>query len=467
MVYLPRFRSSPVRHFRLLWLYSLALVALLPFAPSPFAPSLFANAQDTQLALTGEIRARLERLTGQFRSLPDGDSKDQALFFRTLVKADGRRSRLLWRVELQDSRAYLDDRNSPISTSFVNPLDILEANIGIATDSRGSEIRIGRFTQDVGSRRVFARNGFRNTINAFSGINGHFLHPDGSQTRVILAVPVARRPVDRGDLGANRIAFDRERFRQRIWGLWHQRALGLLGADIELYSFGLFEEDGHSFASRNRRIISPGVRILRRAERGAFDFDIETTVNLGRARASTDASDMVDLDVSAHFHHLELGYTWDTDWSWRLSLEYDFASGDGDPHNATLGRYDSLFGVRRREFGNTSLFGPIDRANLDQPSLRLSFKKGRWDGRVHALYAWLEQAEDQFRVPGLSDPSGASGDDIGLLLSGRTRYWAIPDRLRLEAGFGVLAKGRLTRTAPGANPSGDTLYGYVQITTRF
>ncbi len=455
MVFLPQFQRFIV------WICA----CLIGLSGSAIA----AYSGDTQhidsIEVSGEWRVRLEGLTGQFRT--GTDARDQAALSRLLVNVAGRRDDLVWQVELIDSRAYLDDAGTPIDTGLVNPLDILAANVGVRLDKRGSEIRLGRFTQNIGSRRLIARNGFRNTINAFSGLNGHFLHPDGSETRAFFAFPVGRQPTGRAALGDNDLAFDGENFNQRIWALWHRRDWNWAGASLELYTLGLFEDDASTQQTRNRKLFTPGFRLFRPPARGRWDFDFETSLQFGQARATTAPDDLTDRDVSAHFHHGEVGYTFKSDWNWRISAEYDFASGDGDPANGTLGRFDPLFGARRRELGNTSLFGPLSRANLNQPSVRLSFAKGRWDGRVHVVQAFLEQAEDSLAVAGLVDPTGASGDNVGLLVSGRTRYWAVPDVLRLEAGFGILAKGRFTRTAPGANPAGDTFYGYVQATTRF
>lgn len=432
-----------------------------------FVPDTAASQSPSRLSIGGELRLRYEGLSGQFRGGLNTDGGDQAVLSRVLVHARGRSGDILYTVELQDSRIYLDDEGTPIGDDLINPLDILEANIGLALDTRGSQILLGRFTQNIGSRRIFARNGFRNTINAFSGLNGLFKHGGGAETRAVLAFVVGREPSDRLELRRNRFEMDAENFHQRVWGLHHKRPLAALGATLELYSFGLFEDDTAAQATRNRMLITPGFRLLRKPLRGRWDFDFENVYQFGRSRRTAAVDDTENLDIAAHFHHAEIGYTFDTDWNLRLSAEYDFASGDGDASNGINGRFDTLFGVRRRTFGNTSLFGPLGRSNISNPGVRLSFKKGRTDGRMHVYQGQLDSATDSQSVARLIDPTGASGRNIGTVASGRVRFWAIPQALRLETGFGFLGKGRFARTAPGAPDTGNTVYGYWQFTSFF
>src|SRR3546814_2161136 len=71
----------------------------------------------------------------------------------------------------------------------------------------------------------------------------------------------------------------------------------------------------------------------------------------GRARTGT-AATAPEQDVSAYFVHAEIGHQFDIAWKPRVSIEYDRASGDRA--GGGFGRFDSLYGVRRPDYGPRS-----------------------------------------------------------------------------------------------------------------
>ena len=432
-----------------------------------YRPALAQNdAGSIDLGLT--TRWRLEGLSNQFRGGLEGD--DQLLAIRTLVDARYHlTNRLSFKLELADSRGYLDDEGSPLSTSFINTADILEANIHLDLKGlvgKGGYIRAGRFTRDIGGRRFIARNGFRNTINAFTGVDSLVELGVGKTFSAFAAIPIRRQPRDFNALRSNAQAFDHENDDLIFWGLHHQRPLTALGASLEVMLFGLHEKDDAGTGTRNRQLITPAVRLLKRGQKGQVDFEVEAAYQTGQARATSADSDTRDLDVSAAFLHGEIGYTFDHPWNWRIAAQVEHVSGEEDPTNGSFERYDTLFGVRRRDFNNTSIHGPLGRDNLEAVGIRLEFKHDdhRLDGRIHWLANRLASRTDASRALRLSDPSGASGRFIGHTVDSRIRYWVIPQKLRFEIGASILFKGRFTRTAPNAPDEGDTLYGYTQLT---
>jgi hypothetical protein len=422
------------------------------------------------LSLAGESRVRYESLDGQFRLLRDGS--DQILVFRTLLHARAEYGRATLGLEIHDARAYLDDEGTPISNGIVNTHDILQAYVRFRLSSAGTEpeqsyLKLGRFTLDIGSRRFVERNDFRNTINAFTGIHWHAHWADGKTLDAFYTAPVTKLPALPRKLADNEFKLDEERSRQRFWGA-HLRYPDIFrGIQGELLIYGLHEEDTHDIPTPNRKVYAPGIRLYRQPAPGRWDLDLETAFRFGTRHRTALPADRETLDVRAHMLHAEVGYTFDNAWQLRLGLEYDVATGDSDPTDKRYERYERFFGTRRGDLGNTGIHGPLTRSNVSVPGIRVSFVRGRWDGRAHIQWPRLEAARDAWVAASLRDPTGRSGQKLGTTLDGRVRYWLVPGNLRLELGASALWFGAFARNVPGA-PEGDrTLYGYGQATLYF
>ena len=162
------------------------------------------------------------------------------------------------------------------------------------------------------------------------------------------------------------------------------------------------------------------------------------------------------------------GYTWDAPWQPRLSLEYYYASGDDDPNDLNFDQHERLFGGRRSDLNNTSIYGPLTPANISSPGFRITVEpNGRWDAWVKYQAVHLASATDEWVVARLRDPSGQSGDFVGHAIDSRIRYWVIPESVRLEFGGSALFYGEFAKNVPGG-PAGDrSLYGFAEITVDF
>ena len=78
--------------------------------------------------------------------------------------------------------------------------------------------------------------------------------------------------------------------------------------------------------------------------------------------------------------------------------------------------------------------------------------------------AWLENPRDAFAATGVRDPRGLSGRFAGHQIEGRVRHWIVPGRLQVDAGAALLVKRGVLRDAPNAPATGDTRYGYIDLT---
>lgn len=421
------------------------------------------------LRIEGSVRARLEGIDGHFRPAPAPDS-DALLLLRTTLLAEYDSGPVLIGGEIIDARAYAQGDGRLVTTTEVNALELSQAYLGFDLGGAlgaGSttSLTAGRFTQDIGSRRLVARNAFRNTINAFTGVRLDWQDAAKNSLRAFWTMPHYRLPDDAAGIADNAVRWDRESPDLRFFGASFVKS-GVLGGTLEFYGYGLAERDGGRFLTRNRRLFTPGLRFHARPAAGKFDHDVEFAYQTGHARATTAASDVADLPVRAWFLHAEAGRSVDAAWSPRVSLLYDHGSGDGRGRRYT--RFDTLFGARRWEYGPTSLYGALQRSNMISPGVRLEVAPDtRWDGFLLYRAAWLDKAGDSFATTSVRDARGASGRFAGHQIELRVRYWLIPKLAQIDSGATLLLKGRFLRDAPNAPDAGDTRYGYTSVTFSF
>lgn len=424
------------------------------------------------LSISGSHRSRYETLDEQFRA--DGKGNDQILVFRTNLLALVSWEQWNFAFELLDSRQAHADDSTKIASGDVNPLDVLQLyakwNFTDATTSQSS-LRTGRFTMDIGSRRLVARNKYRNAINAFTGIDWQHKTQEGEEFRAFYTLPVQRLPREFERLKRNRSQGDDQDTEVSFWGAYYKFPTSTLHAwqsQAEMFYFGLDENDTHNRPTRNRDIHTVGGRIYKLKATHQYDYQIEGAYQFGETRASSSSLDREDLDHSAFFARAELGYTFDTPWSPRLAAEVDYASGDDDPTDGNNNRFDSLFSVRRADFGPLGIYGPFARSNIISPGIRLQLKPATSVSSfvAHRAY-WLASDKDAWVVAGVLDPAGNSGTYLGQQLEGRLRWQLIPNSLRWEIGAAYYFKSGFAKRAPNANDEGDAKFIYNQITLSF
>lgn len=422
------------------------------------------------LSISGTQRIRYETLAGQFRT--GGAGSDQLLSIRTTALVEASRGALRLTAELWDVRAYLADSGTPISDGLVNVGELVQANASIRFSNvfgEGSktDLKVGRYTLDLGSRRLVARNRFRQTTNAFTGALADVSFADGGKFTAFYSLPQRRLPNDRASLLDNEFKFDREDFNQRFAGAFYSRWISKrFGA--EGYLLNLQERDAANFASRNRKLTTIGSRYFAKPEKGEIDFEIEGAIQFGDRHATTRADDVTPLDVFASFAHAEIGVTLDHATKPRLALEIDYASGDEDPFDDKYNRFDQLFGPRRRDLGPLGLHGEIDRANLLAPGMRISVQpKADVTAFVHYLAAFLDESSDSFGITGVRDVSGNSGRFGAHQIEAALRWRFIPENASIELGGAYVANGRFLDSAPNATGEGDTRYFYADLDLEF
>lgn len=424
------------------------------------------------LEFSGEHRSRYEWVEDEIRDRNTFRSDNHLWVLRTrlLVTARGER----WRAttEIQDSRAIDSPEDGFISRGIVNPLDVLQLFVGHTTrdafvDGDTIDLRLGRQTLDVGSRRFVARNRFRNTTNAFTGVYGGWKNDDGDEVQAFAFVPVIRRPGDRNDLRSNESKSDDEAEGTQFYGIHGKTNLDAHTTG-ELYTFVLDEDDSGDVETRDRELATFGARVNHKPRPGEFSFEWESAFQFGDSRTSSNPANAADLDHQAHFHRIGVGYQWAHPWKPHLEFVFDYASGDDDPNDGDNERFDTLFGARRGDIAPTGIWGPLARSNLVSPGLRLDLRPDEATRvQIAARQAWLASDRDAWTTTGLVDPTGNSGDEIGQVVELRVRHEVVPDNWLLDFGVAHLFAGDFIEDAPNNSGQDDSSYAYAGFTYRF
>ena len=437
-------------------------------------PWLAERALDTPpwLSVSGSVQTRFESMSNRLRRGETGSN--QGFFNRVLTEFTLRDRCLELNAELIDARIFGEPDDATPTTGQVDTADLLQGYVaGTFTDAFESadELRVlaGRHTIDLGSRRLIARNIYRNTINAFTGVNALWSGSDGMEVGAFATLPVYRRPengeferLDDGDP-----EFDVEEPSVRFWGLHAHRPDTFLGGALEAYYLGLFEADAPGLQTRDRRLATFGARLHRAPARGAVHYELETAWQAGHSKLSSAPTATEELAHRAYMHVAHVGYTFDHDTRPRLEALFEMTSGDQDPTDGNNERFDALYGAPRGDLGPTGLFRAIARVNLVSPGLRFVMRPvPEVEVLLMQRFNYLASDRDAWST-GYQDPTGRSGSHIGNLSELRVRYDIVPKGLRFEVGAAYHAAGSFAETAPDAMSPNDALFGYVQTTFWF
>lgn len=410
-------------------------------------------------------RSRYEKLLDQFRPTLAADDQVLALQTRVVVRAGG--ERLSFLGEIMDSRAEWNDADSLVNGTVVNTLEPIQ--LYAAWQARGSlgtsAVRVGRMTLDVGKRRLLARNRFRNTVNNFTGADWHWQAADGREARAFYFLPMRALPVATEALLDNDQRLDRTQRGAALWGAYYAFAPRADQTTLELFALRYRVRGA---ADETLDLPTAGARVYRPAAPARWSYEVEAILQGGESSAIVAGTARRGLSHRAHFLHLQAGYQLDTPWSPHIALQYDLATGDEDPSDGTVERFNTLFGARRFDFNPTGIYGPFARSNIDTPGIRVEFQPtARFEAMLSYRSFRLAEPRDGWVGVGLRDSTGAAGDSLGRQLEGTFTWDAIPQRLTLETGFALLAAGSFPERVAGAAFRGDSSYFYAALTTTF
>jgi len=353
--------------------------------------------------------------------------------------------------EMQDARTHSDGPND-FTGAEIDRFDVLQLFVSATLrDVLGSGLRadahVGRLTLDVGSRRLLARNSFRNTTNAFDGVHVQIGREKAWRLRALYTRPVV---IDEGPFD------DDDTSRTRLWGIAYEDRRNPWFS-LDAYYLGLADRVGQ------RRYTTFGARLFHPAQPQQLDYELELIGQLGNRGTRGERGDTTQ---GAWAGHAELGWTFALPASPRLVGQLDYASGtdDGDVDSHT---FDPLYGARRFDLIPTGIYGPFRRANIVSPGLRLVLTPlPTLKAQLKVRHWQLAQSEDAFVGTGLRDATGHAGSQLGQDVE-LSLQWAPLAWLAFDTGYDHWFKGSYFDDAPNSPSTGDTDYFYVATRIRF
>ena len=423
------------------------------------------------LNMSLEFRSRYETLDTPFVKGQTGSQYQVPL--QTVLWMEANYQALRVGFEFWDARQYGTKDGQTISNTMVDSADFTQMYAALSTmnfmdTGLGLEMKGGRTTLEFGSRRLVARNVFRNTTNAFTGVSFRLRDAASAwQVQVFANQPVVRLPDQASQLVHNDYAWDQEQKNSVFAGIFGEAFRLPLDTTGELYLYYLGE---NASSTNNRRLFTPGFRWFRPARKGEFDFEGESVAQTGnRYDTVYDAKGKgtkKDLPVEAFLEHIQFGYTFDLPWDPRLMVQYDYATG-GLSGNTT-NSFDTLFGARRWEYGPTGILSLFARNNISSPGTRLFVVPHRDVAAFLAYRAWwMADSKAAWQSANLIDPTGKAGDFLGHTVELSVR-WDAHENVAIETGWNYFMKGGFARNAPDAPANHDNVsYLYVQTEFRF
>jgi len=351
------------------------------------------NLETSKFNFDGELRGRYESLNGQFREGKSGS--DQLLLFRTLLHFNYGTKNKSVGIEIQDSRTYLGTTNTPLSSSFTNTTDILQAYLKLKTkplffrQEKGT-LKLGRQTISISSKRQIERVSYANVIRAYSGAYYKGTNTKKDELHLFYVFPVTRSPKNKTAVLNNTFEWDAENWDQHIWAAHYRnyKPFNSIGPDwAEVFIYGFDEQDTKSKSTADRLYITSGFRLFDSIEARKINYDIEFGYRAGSRQVDVDFTNSKQLSVKSYMLLFKLGYTIKLPIEINFSFQHYEASGDKDPNDHTFHQFERMFGGRRTDLNNTSIHGPLTPSNLSATGFRIELKPdSKWDARLHYSY---------------------------------------------------------------------------------
>jgi hypothetical protein len=408
---------------------TLTLLALSAGAWGQSPSSLLNQELPEWLHFSGEYRARLEGFDGgSFKpNTQDLYGLSRLRFGVAIQPTDW----LRFVGQAQDSRVFWNDivaAAPPYQDTF--DLRVAYAEFGGAT--KPVTLRVGRQELEFGEQRLVGSLNWTNEARTFDAVRAT-IHWQGYRLDAFASSLVV--PVDGG--------FDHHAPGNDLHGLYGGIEKLVPNAVIEPYVLWRVaprqkNEDG-KLGSLDTK--TGGVRFAGKLPE-AFDYSLEMAIQRGNIAADP---------VGAWAGHWNAGHTFAAAWQPRAFVEFNYASGDRNPHDSHIGTFDQLYPTGHDKYGMADQVGWRNIEDLrfgvetkPMHSLKASLVVNSWhlasatDGLYNAAGALL-----------LRSTSGTAGTHVGEEIDAQG-LWTVNKQVQLGAGIGHIFPGEfLKRTTPG------------------
>ena len=418
-----------IRRGRLLSLKLLLAVLLVsPLSAQSIADEANAYLPDW-LRVGGLFRTRLEGFLNRGFTFRENDVH---LLDRFRLDITVRLARWVsFMFEGQDARIYFQ-RSIPNAPPFANPMDLRLGFLQLGDiDKSTISLRAGRQDLNFGEQRLLGNFNWINVGRSFDALRVTIQHGGYHLDTFASSVVI---PTSEG--------FDRPQTGNNLHGVYGSVTELVPGATIEPYLLWRVAPQQVSENGIHGTLDFKTVGLRWVGKAGAIDYGTEMAGQVGKLGPDR---------VRAWAGHWSAGYAVGKRWRPRISAEYNYASGDKDPHDGIRGTFDVLYPSPHDQYG---LCDQVGWRNIQD--LRIG-----WDAKpAHKLNVtanyhdwWLVSARDALYTPtGLPVVrriDGSAGRHVGQEIDFQAGY-AASAQISLSGGIGhIFPAGFLKKTTPG------------------
>ncbi|MEE9296386.1 MAG: alginate export family protein [Phycisphaerae bacterium] len=405
---------------------------------------------DWRLDLGGEFRIRMEaRSNAAFGAAARTQNTQQ--FYRWMLHADIK-YRNLFRVFVQGIVAHAEDQDTGFNPLHENHGDLQQLffDIHFLGEDVPWYFRVGRQELQYGNQRLVSPLDWASTRRRFDAVKlvyaGDPWHVEGFYAKPVDIPQVQRKQRDRYNEGYD------------FAGIYATYS-GIPNHGLDLYAFAIDRTQDTVNPNGNvgdQSIFTLGSRFWGRT--GQFDYEAELSGQWGKWAGDT---------VQAWSWTLDGGYTFDFACKPRIGAGFDWASGDDNPADGTVGTFNQMFPLGHKYFGYLDLIG---RQNITAVNVNLSAwavpNKVKTKLAYHTF--WLTEEEDALYNAGgaatLRDPTGGSGQEVGQELD-LTILWKINVHSSVLFGYSHFWEDNFVHSTVGGDDDPD--FYYLQYQYKF
>jgi alginate export protein len=332
--------------------------------------------------------------------------------------------------EGQDARIYFHN-SVPNAPPNANPMDLRLGYLELGdTDQKPVTLRAGRQELNFGEQRLLGSFDWINVGRTFDAVRLILRHRG---YRVDLFASSVVNPTDSG--------FDRPQTGNNLHGLYGHIEKWVPGAAIEPYLLWRLAPNqvSESGVGGNLDLKTIGLRWAGGAK-GRLDYGTEMALETGSLGPDK---------VRAWGGHWTAGYTFSAAaWKPRFSGEYNYATGDRNPHDAVRGTFDNLYPSPHDKYGLADQVGWRNihdiRAGWDAkpaPQLSVAINYHNW---------WLATIRDALYTPMGAVAARTSDSSAGTHVGQETDLegsYAVSNHLQIAMGLGHIFPGKFLRKA--------------------